>query len=57
MVKNTRLLTVEVNVFFNSNMTAGLSFNIIFSLCNINTVYREFFASGKFGENDAWKVC
>ena len=21
------------------------------------TVYREFFASGNFGENDAWKVC
>ena len=24
---------------------------------NENTVYREFFASGNFGENDAWKVC
>ena len=22
-----------------------------------STVYREFFASGKFGENDAWTVC
>ena len=22
-----------------------------------DTVYREFFASGNFGENDAWKVC
>ena len=21
------------------------------------TIYREFFASGNFGENDAWKVC
>ena len=24
---------------------------------NLTTVYREFFASGKFSENTAWKVC
>ena len=22
-----------------------------------HTIYREIFASGNFGENDAWKVC
>ena len=22
-----------------------------------HTVYRDFFASGNFGKNDAWKVC
>ena len=22
-----------------------------------DTVYREFFASGNFGENDNWKAC
>ena len=22
-----------------------------------DTIYREFFTSGNFGENNAWKVC
>ena len=34
-----------------------LSFYIVSLKFILHTVYREFFASGNFGENDAWKVC
>ena len=34
---------------------AGLLLPMPTEVCN--TVYREFFSSGNFGENDAWKVC
>ena len=34
-----------------------LFWQTIHIIYEFTTVYREFFASGNFGENDVWKVC
>ena len=58
-IKNTKFCHFS----FQHMMTAPLNQTKDFEIKHLlglnfkNTVYQEFFASGYFGENDAWKVC
>ena len=55
------LLPVIWSLYFNKLTKLNIQFLLhsfnFFNTLLYTTVYREFFASGNFGENDAWKVC
>ena len=48
---------VVSNQMFQLLFAYDYAFNVFPSLNKQTTVYREFFGSGNFGENDAWNVC